>query len=272
LPSINSKKQFLSLPLTIGLIVVCLLLLLFDGIGFFNTVKSSGHSIGIKITEKSSSGIESLFTISDLFKDKREALLRVEELETDLLTLRSENAKLSTLLKELEVIKEQNTFTNPAETLPASVTAYISDRYGYVIINKGSANNVKTGDAVVLKNLFLGQIVEVNKTNSIVRLINSPDTVIPALSIDNNAKGVVKGDFSIGLIMTDIPRGSTINKGESILTSSENEIIQKGLILGEVVSIEDSDSLTTKSAELKIIPDLRNLSEVFILRIERDNE
>ena len=272
MPSINSRKQFISLPLTIGLIVVSLLLILFDGLGFFNTIKSSGHSIGIKITEKSSSSIERLFNISDLFKDKKATLQRVEELEINILTLRSENAQLSTLLKELEVIKEQNTFTNPAETLPASVTAYISDRYGYVVINKGSINNVKTGDAIVLKNLFLGEIVEVNKTNSIVRLINSPDTVIPALSMDNNAKGVVRGDFSVGLVMTDIPRGSTINMGESILTSSENEIIQKGLILGEVVSIEDSDSLTTKSALLKIIPDLRNLSEVFIIRTERNNE
>jgi cell shape-determining protein MreC len=72
--------------------------------------------------------------------------------------------------------------------------------------------------------------------------------------------------------MNEIPRGSTINIGESIITSSENEILQKGLIIGEVVTIDDKDNLTTKSAELKIIPDLKNLSEVFILSIERNNE
>lgn len=272
MPSINSKKQFLSLPLTIGLLVLCLLFLLFDAIGFFNPIKSSGHSIGINITEDSSQAIDRLFKITEVVKDRKETLRKVEQLEEEMLVLKSENIDLLARLKEYELIQEQNTFTNPAETMSASVTSYIPDRFGYVVINKGTINNVKIGDAIVIKNFLLGEIVDVNKTNSIARLINSPDTVISAISLDNNAKGVVKGDFSIGLVMTDIPRGSTINVGENVITSSENEILQKGLIIGEVVSVEDNDSLTTKSAELKIIPDLKNLNEVFILSIERNDE
>ncbi|MCA9380160.1 rod shape-determining protein MreC [Candidatus Dojkabacteria bacterium] len=262
----------MSLPLTIGLLVFCLLAFLFDGIGFFDKVKSLGHSIGIQLTEDSSLSIERIFKSTDVFKERKETLKKVEQLEEELLVLKSENSTLSVTLKELEIIKEQNTFTNPAETISATVTSYIPDRFGYVVINKGTLNNVKTGDAIVIKNFLLGEVVEVNKTNSIARLINSPDTVISAISLDNNAKGVVKGDFSIGLIMTDIPRGSSLLVGESVITSSENEILQKGLIIGEVVSVEDNDSLTTKSAELKIIPDLKELNEVFILSIERNDE
>ena len=272
MPSINSKKQLLSVPLTIGFLILCLLLILFDAIGVFSSVKSLGHSIGIQITEDSSQTIDSIFKITDIFNDRKETLKKVEQLEEELLRLKSENISLSSAIKEYELIKEQNTFTNPAQTTSASVTAYIPDRFGYVILNKGNLDNVKIGDAVVLKNFLIGEITEVNKTNSIARLMNSPDTIISAISLTNNAKGVVKGDFSIGLIMTEIPRGSTLDVGESIITSSENGILQKGLIIGEVVSVEENDSLTTKSAELKIIPDLKNLNEVFILSIERNDE
>lgn len=228
--------------------------------------------MSVKVTQESSSAIDSIFKVSNIFRDKKEALLEIEKLKEEMISLRSENARLALSIKESEIVEEQNAFTNPVETIPASVTEYIPDRFGYVVLNRGSRDNVKTSDAVVIKNFLLGEVVEVSKTTSIVRLINSPDTIISALSLDNNAKGVVKGDFSIGLIMNEIPRGSTINIGESIITSSENEILQKGLIIGEVVTIDDKDSLTTKSAELKIIPDLKNLSEVFILSIERNNE
>ena len=272
LPSINSKKQFLSLPLLIGLLILCILLLLFDTIGFFDTFKSSSHSISIKITQESSTTIDSLFKASQIFRDKKEALMEIEKLKEEIISLSSENTLLVLSIKESEIVEEQNAFTNPVESIPASVTEYIPDRFGYVVLNRGTRDNVKTFDAVVIKNFLLGEVVEVNKTTCIVRLINSPDTIISAQSVDNNAKGVVKGDFSVGLIMNDIPRGSTIDIGESIITSSENEILQKGLIIGEVVSVNDKDSLTTKSAELKIIPDLKNLSEVFILSIERNNE
>lgn len=272
MPSINSKKQFLSLPLLIGLLILCILLLLFDTIGFFDTFKSSSHSISIKITQESSTTIDSLFKASQIFRDKKEALMEIEKLKEEIISLSSENTLLVLSIKESEIVEEQNAFTNPVESIPASVTEYIPDRFGYVVLNRGTRDNVKTFDAVVIKNFLLGEVVEVNKTTCIVRLINSPDTIISAQSVDNNAKGVVKGDFSVGLIMNDIPRGSTIDIGESIITSSENEILQKGLIIGEVVSVNDKDSLTTKSAELKIIPDLKNLSEVFILSIERNNE
>lgn len=272
MPSINSNKQILTLPLIIGLLILCLLLLLFDRIGVFDTVKSYGHSLGISITEDSSRSLERLFEVTNVFKDRKEMLKKVEQLEEEKLSLKSENANLLLSLKELEIIKDQNMFTNPAETISASVTAYLPDRFGYVLINKGELNDVKIGDALVIKNFLLGEVVDVNRTNSVVRLINSPDTIIPAISINNNAKGVVKGDFSIGLIMTDIPRGSTIDIGEGVITSSENEILQKGLIIGEIVAVEDKDSLTTKTAELKIIPDLNKLREVFVLSIERNDE
>ncbi|HRN86914.1 MAG TPA: rod shape-determining protein MreC [Candidatus Dojkabacteria bacterium] len=272
MPSIKTNKQLLSLPLNIGLLILCLLLLLFDGIGFFNPIKSVAHSIGVNITNDSSRTIDSVFKTTDVFKDRKETLEKVEQLEEENLILRSENTKLYTNLKELEIIKEQNTFTNQAETIPATVTSYIPDKFGHVLINKGSMDNVKVGDALIIKNFLLGEIVEVNRINSIARLINSPDTIISAISMENNAKGVIKGDFSIGLVMNEIPRGSTINVGESVITSSENEILQKGLVVGEVVEVNDNDSLTTKSAVLKIIPDLKNLDEVFILSIERNVE
>lgn len=252
--------------------MISILLLLFDSIGVFNRIKSAGNTFGVKITQSSVDRIEEIVDITKIFGDKKDLLIKIDELESEILKLKSQNTQLSISIDEQKLIDEQSTFTNPTQTIPALVTSYVPDQFGYVVINKGSNNNVKEGDPIVVRNYLLGEVTEVNKSTSIVRLINSPETMLSAISITNNAKGVVRGDFSKGLIMTDIPRGSTIDIGENVITSPENPIFQKGLIVGEVISVVDSDSLATKSAEIKIIPDMRDLSEVFIISIERDNE
>lgn len=252
--------------------MISLLLLLFDSIGVFNSIKSVGNTFGVKVTQSSGDRIEEIVNITKIFGDKKELLIKIDELESEIKLLKSENTQLSISIEEQKLIDEQSTFTNPTLTIPALVTSYIPDQFGYIVINKGANNNVKERDALVVRNYLIGEVTEVNNTTSIVRLINSPETMISAISIRNNAKGVVRGDFSKGLIMTDIPRGSTIDIGEIVITSPENPVFQKGLIVGEVISVIDSDSLATKSAEVKIIPDIRNLREVFIISIERNDE
>jgi len=79
-----------------------------------------------------------------------------------------------------------------------------------------------------------GKIVEVFPSTSQVLLINDKDSGVGALFADTRTHGVVKGSSDPDPHMDYVVNDEKVSPGETILTSGEDRIFPKGLLIGTV--------------------------------------
>lgn len=152
--------------------------------------------------------------------------------------------------------------------LPAKIVS-VALGNSEIYIDKGSLDGVTPGFYVVYKGFVVGVVSEIEDVRSKVTLINSPKLSIAAVDNDSatRTKGLVTGDFGTFLLMDRILPEEVISVGDVIVTSGQDGVFGDGFILGEVVSVTDTNSTEPlRKAKLKILVDFSKLETVFVGR------
>src|SRR5271155_2233805 len=140
----------------------------------------------------------------------------------------SEAQRLSTLLNFRDAHVE-------VQMLAAQVIGASADPSSHTLfLNRGDRDHVRRNQAVITPDGIVGKIVEVFPATSQVLLINDKDSGAGALLADTRTHGVVKGsgdpDPRLDYVVNDEP----VHAGEMILTSGEDRIFPKDLLIGTV--------------------------------------
>ncbi len=119
--------------------------------------------------------------------------------------------------------------------LAAQVIGASADPASHTLfLNRGDRDHVRRNQAVITPDGIVGKIVEVFPATSQVLLINDKDSGAGALLADTRTHGVVKGsgdpDPRLDYVVNDEP----VHQGEMILTSGEDRIFPKDLLIGTV--------------------------------------
>ena len=119
--------------------------------------------------------------------------------------------------------------------LAAQVIGASADPASHTLfLNRGDRDRVRRNQAVITPDGIVGKIVEVFPATSQVLLINDKDSGAGALLADTRTHGVVKGsgdpDPRLDYVVNDEP----VHPGEMILTSGEDRIFPKDLLIGTV--------------------------------------
>jgi rod shape-determining protein MreC len=158
---------------------------------------------------------------------------RVDQLQILNKQLESEAAeaqRLSTLLGFREAHQE-------APMLAAQVIGASSDASSNTIfINRGQRDRVRANMAVITPDGIVGKIVEVLPSTAQVLLISDRDSGVGALLEDTRTHGVVKGSGDPDPRLDYVVNDEKVHSGEVILTSGEDRIFPKGLLIGSVSS------------------------------------
>jgi rod shape-determining protein MreC len=141
----------------------------------------------------------------------------------------SEAQRLSTLLNFRDAHVE-------VQMLAAQVIGASADPASHTLfLNRGDRDHVRHNLAVITPDGIVGKIVEVFPTTSQVLLINDKDSGAGALLSETRTHGVVKGsgdpDPRLDYVVNDEP----VHAGEMVLTSGEDRIFPKDLLIGTVV-------------------------------------
>lgn len=141
----------------------------------------------------------------------------------------SEAQRLSTLLSFRDAHVE-------AQMLAAQVIGASADPASHTLfLNRGDRDHVRRNLAVITPDGIVGKIVEVFPSTSQVLLINDKDSGAGALLSETRTHGVVKGsgdpDPRLDYVVNDEP----VRAGEMVLTSGEDRIFPKDLLIGTVV-------------------------------------
>ena len=167
----------------------------------------------------------------DLYESHQKELIKIEnseqlKLQNEFLT--AENKKLRDLLDES--ISSQEIF---ARVLIDKDSPYLKS----IVLNKGTKDKVKIGMAVIDDVYLVGQIIEVNYTNSRALLLSDLNSKIPSVLEPDDIQVVVSGTGSnFGTIEhTQIDYKDSFNNKEIIVyTSGLGGLFKPGIPIGKI--------------------------------------
>lgn len=198
-------------------------------------------------------------------RDLSEKNAKLEKEVAELQQRLSEDAELR---HQNETLKRQLGFGEAAsrQLIPAEVVAYQPDNFRqFVTINRGTNSGVKEGMAVISEGALVGKITEVDKSTAKVFLVTDPNFKVGGLSQDSRATGTIKGQLGSGLIMDKIAQSEVVKPGDTILTSGLGGDLPKGIIIGQVESVNQSDNAVFQTAQVASPLRFSKLEVVFVV-------
>ncbi len=163
-----------------------------------------------------------------------------ERLRAEIDQLRLENRDLAAQAGEAQRLSLLMNFHDAHQETPmlaAEVIGASADAASHTLfLNRGDRDHVRRNMAVITPDGIVGKIVEVLPTTSQVLLINDKDSGAGALLADTRTHGVVKGSGDPDARLDYIVNDESVHAGEMILTSGEDRIFPKDLLIGTISS------------------------------------
>lgn len=189
-------------------------------------------------------------------------------LSDQVLNLQSQIAQLKSVQAENDQLRQDLGFTSahpdlkltPANVINISNVSLLDE----VTINKGSKDGVETGQGVVTEGYLIGIVGTTSNTTSEVKLLNNSAVQIPVVLTASQATGILTGSVA-GLTVSDIPINSSVVKGETIATTSLENIVPSGIAIGQInnISSQPQDIFLSVTVISPINPS--TLNQVFVV-------
>jgi len=189
-----------------------------------NAIASPFEAVGEWVTDLGVSRQE----IDDLTAQNDELLARLAELEE----ARQENDRL----RELVDFAEERKLT----TLGARVIGRPTSSWeGVITIDRGSADGVEPGMPVLAAQGLIGQVFEVSANAARVRLITDQRSGVAAMVQSTRVTGVAQGSIDGEVTLDFVSAETTPVVGDVIITSGLGGVYPKGLVIGDVTSVDE---------------------------------
>lgn len=137
------------------------------------------------------------------------------------------------------------------------------------IIDKGSSDDVKVGEAVVFKDNLIGKISKTSKFLSEVSLVTNVSLKFAAKTT-KGSQGVIRGEGNGDLILDNVLLSDRLNKDDLVITTGDLKLDQTGvpaeIIIGQITAVEGSSSDLFQRAKLKTLIDLSKITELFVFK------
>jgi rod shape-determining protein MreC len=246
------------------------LLIMADRLGYLGLVKtaaqktfgSAAHGVGSGLG--SAKGfLQIVGTLSGLARENAELNQRINELSFENSRLQSAKAENLALRRALNFQEEHRYETIPAEVIIMDPTGFSQT----IVIDKGESDGVSLGESVMAApGLLVGRVTKVYRNSAEVTLITDPSVTINGEVVDSAARGLVKGEHGISLILDLVTQNEVIKAGDRIITSGLSGDFPRGLLIGEINAIKSSSSDLFQQAFVTPVADLRNLKFLFVVQ------
>lgn len=136
-------------------------------------------------------------------------------------------------------------------------------------IDRGENDGIKPNMAVVVPSGVVGFVTDVYPNSARVQTFLDPRSAIGVIvqRPESRLAGVVKGDGNNPNkpMMVNIARDGDVLVGDKLITSGYGGIYPKGLLVGNILSIENDTEGFVKNATIQPTVDFHRLEEVFII-------
>jgi len=229
----------------LAIIGICLVLIFLDLKGFFSPVRNFFITIAYPfqktffiLSRSTSQTFKFLGSISELRQENERLLKENYSLSGELSFLKEQKKENETLRQQL------NLDLRKKFDLEASfVIGQDSQRLGsWIMIDKGSSSGIKSGMPVIaFENILIGKVEEVNFKSSKINLLSYSESAVNAFDSETGAKGIIKGEYNLGIVMDMISQEEAVNSGDTVMTSGLGSDMPKGLLIGRVQEVKSSE-------------------------------
>jgi rod shape-determining protein MreC len=206
------------------------------------------------------------------------ATTSVEDLTADDATLsqaRENNATLRQMVVELEEYRQEAERLEKLiglsdaygfESVAAHVVGYSADSYNRVItLDVGSNSGVKVGQPVMGSTGVIGQVISTTGGTCKVRLLTDAQSGISVLVQSSRAEGILTGSVEGTLYLDGVDIGTEVKEGDAIITAGLGGGYYRGLVVGVVSKVEQSQGDATRTIVIAPNADFSNISEVLVV-------
>jgi len=181
---------------------------------------------------------------------------------------RGEYLRLESVAEENGLLRQALQIENDSQqlTLAKVVSFNTLLPLDMIEIDKGSASGIKAGDAVITENrVLIGIISTVEDTSSMVRLVTSESSSIPALLASSGTHASLRGSATGAINLDLIPRDVQVVEGELVITSGITGSVQSHLLVGDIQRVIDDETASFKRAIVRPLANAPEINHVFVI-------
>ena len=196
------------------------------------------------------------------------------------------------LRRDLEVLQRQNSDLRESaiaaqrlesllefkeQFVPHTVAARVMGRdstnwYSSVILNKGDRDGIRPEMGVMTSAGIVGRVVKTGPFSSIVLLVTDPHNAITGIIQRSRDEGIVEGTSQGRARIKYLPLLANIRVGDIVVTSGLTGGFPRGIVIGNVLTMQKEEGELFQSAEIAPQADLSKLEEVLIITVPRSLE
>ena len=220
---------------------------------------------GFTYLKNKMSGNDSFFADMDTLKSENE-------------DLKKKNSELEQSLRELEIIKAENDTLKEYVNLKDKYTDYttvpadvinrdISNYSSTIIINVGSDDGIKEEMTVIADSGLVGHVISVtNNTAKVQTIVDTASAVTSKISTTEDTI-VVQGTLEdkSTLRANFIPTDAVVLQGDTVETSGIGGIYPKGIHIGTITEVVNTNNITDRYATIKTAVDFNKLNTVLVI-------
>lgn len=190
---------------------------------------------------------------------------RNAELETQVIELREKGK----LLDQINALN-QSALVSAYPHVNASVIGRDADQwFNTIVIDRGSLSGVKKDQPVMTAEGLIGRVIVVSPISSRVLLITDERHgagAVIAQTAENRLLGVLKGKNQSLCEMRFLAAPGKLENGEQVITSGQDQLYPKGLLIGRVRNLNNS-GVIPQAVEVEPAAPLEKLEVVAVLMV-----
>jgi rod shape-determining protein MreC len=219
-----------------------------------NLPKNTLEGFSVRLSERAS--------IIDENKRLKEENIQLKSELQEVYKLDSENKRLYELLDSFPNRQKNFLFAD------IIATSTIQDRH-QIIINKGSIDGVKIGDAVADPNGIIGHVIRDQVFSSEVLLISDLEHAIPIEITNTGERAIAYGTGNKHqLEIKSIPTNSKALKGDAVITSGLGDRYPEGFPVGEISVVSRKEGENFLTIGLSPFANLEIINEIWVIQTE----
>lgn len=254
----------------VSVMIICAFFIFLNPKGFFNPVRGFFLRIALPFQRV-------FYGSSQRIGETISFLASLSEIKKDNTDLSRENNFLAAEVARLKQIENENrTLKEQLELLPKDkfslaggfvIGQDAQGSEGWIIFDKGTRDGILPGMAVIVSNgILVGKVDEVYPTSSKINLLSDSNSLVNVVDLETGAKGIIRGEYGLGLVMDMVTQVDALNVGDTIVTSGLGGNIPRGLLVGKIREIKISDDRLFQKAVVVSRIKYSKLDTVFVIK------
>ncbi len=264
-------------PLMVTIIVVIILLVVLVVTAGNNNMSGTESVVGSIFSPVQ----KALYSATDAIGDFFNRIFSGSDVQAENLQLEAKVAELEGQLADYSEIKAENDRLKALLNFDANITnlerktAHVIGKapghwFNVFIIDVGMANGIKKDMPVVNGDGLIGRVLQTGANYSRVLAIIDSSSGVSGIVERTRDLGTISGSNTAGdeaplLTMSNLPLDADLIPGDKVITSGLAGIFPKGVAVGEVVEVSQSNDGMRNEAIVKPYVDFGHLEEVMVI-------